>query len=179
MELISTRLVYHKYTQDDLDENCTLDKLKDCNIEWIKEEHKTHKYNNDIELSDITFSIKGLAKGEEYGFFFFKTDIAPEGNVMYTLTKVVLDENLPTDYLRARVKDIVGLLNNGELLRKDRVVTNDNYPLIQYTLEETSEKVADEVVCSFMTKNNDGLVNIPSDVMERLKKSAQKENAPK
>lgn len=34
MELISTRLIYHKYTQDYLESRCAIDTLKDTNLEW-------------------------------------------------------------------------------------------------------------------------------------------------
>ena len=155
MELISTRLIYHKYTQDYLESRCAIDTLKDTNLEWNKEEHKNHPYKIDIEQSDIAFVIKDLDKKEEFGFFFFKTDTALEGNVMYTLTRVVLDENLPIDFIRTTVKNVVGLLNNGEFLRKDRIVVN-----------------------SFLCTKNNGIVKIPSDMEDRLKKAAQKDNAP-
>ncbi len=178
MEIISTRLIYHKYSRGYLEDNCPIDTLKDTNLEWNKEEHKNHPYKIDIEQSDIAFVIKDLDKKEEFGFFFFKTDTALEGNVMYTLTKVVLDENLPIDYIRTTVKNAVGLLNNGEFLRKDRIVANDNYPLIRHTLVETAEKVADDVVKAFLSKKNNGIVKIPSDMEDRLKKAAQKGNAP-
>ena len=178
MELISTRLIYHKYTQDYLESRCAIDTLKDTNLEWNKEEHKNHPYKIDIEQSDISFVIKDLDKKEEFGFFFFKTDTALEGNVMYTLTRVVLDENLPIDFIRTTVKNVVGLLNNGEFLRKDRIVVNDNYPLIKHTLEETAKKVAEDVVNSFLFTKNNGIVKIPSDMEDRLKKAAQKDNAP-
>ena len=178
MELISTRLIYHKYTQDYLESRCAIDTLKDTNLEWNKEEHKNHPYKIDIEQSDIAFVIKDLDKKEEFGFFFFKTDTALEGNVMYTLTRVVLDENLPIDFIRTTVKNVVGLLNNGEFLRKDRIVVNDNYPLIKHTLEETAKKVAEDVVNSFLCTKNNGIVKIPSDMEDRLKKAAQKDNAP-
>ena len=178
MELISTRLIYHKYAQDYLENRCAIDTLKDTNIEWNKEEHKNHPYKEDIEQSDIAFAIKDLDNKEEFGFFFFKTDTASGGNVMYTLTRVVLDENLPIGFVRTTVKDIVGLLNNGEFLRKDRIVANDNYPLIKHTLEETAEKVADDVANTFLLKKNNGIVKIPSDMEDRLKMAAQKDNAP-
>lgn len=97
---------------------------------------------------------------------------------MYTLTRVVLDENLPIDFIRTTVKNVVGLLNNGEFLRKDRIVVNDNYPLIKHTLEETAKKVAEDVVNSFLFTKNNGIVKIPSDMEDRLKKAAQKDNAP-
>ena len=155
MELISTRLIYHKYTQDYLESRCAIDTLKDTNLEWNKEEHKNHPYKIDIEQSDIAFVIKDLDKKEEFGFFFFKTDTALEGNVMYTLTRVVLNENLPIDFIRTTVKNVVGLLNNGEFLRKDRIVVN-----------------------SFLFTKNNGIVKIPSDMEDRLKKAAQKDNAP-
>ena len=58
MELISTRLIYHKYTQDYLESRCAIDTLKDTNLEWNKEEHKNHPYKIDIEQSDIAFVIK-------------------------------------------------------------------------------------------------------------------------
>ena len=178
MELISTRLIYHKYSQDYLESNCPIDTLKDANLELNGDEHKNHPYKEDIAHSNIAFAVKDLKNGEEYGFFFFKIDTATEGNVMYTLTRVILDENLPFVFIRSKVKDIVGLLNNGEFLRKDRVVANGNYPLIKHTLEETAEKVADDVVNAFLHNKNKGIVKIPSDMEDGLKKNAQKDNAP-
>ena len=178
MELILTRLIYRQYTQEHLDTKCTIDTLKDSRLEWNKEEHNLHRFKEDIEHSDIAFSVKDITNGEEFGYFFFKTDKATEGNMRYTLTKVVLDENLPTVYIHTKVKDVVGLLNNGEFLRKDRIVANEDYPLIKHTLEETSEKVADDVIRAFSARKSDGIVNIPPDMEEKLKKIAQKENAP-
>ena len=48
------------------------------------------------------FQLKAIANGEEYGFFFFKKDVATEGNVMYTLTKA-------TDDFDAEVFDRFGI----------------------------------------------------------------------
>ena len=41
MELISTRLIYHKYTQDYLESRCAIDTLKDTNLEWNKEVYRS------------------------------------------------------------------------------------------------------------------------------------------
>lgn len=71
------------------------------------------------------------------------------------------------------------MLNNEEFLRKDRIVANENYPLIKHTLEETSEKVASDVVHAFSSGKNEGIMNLPPDIEEKLMKIAQKENAPK
>ena len=60
MELISTRLIYHKYAQDFLENSCLVGILKDTNLEWNKEEHKYHPFKEDIEQSDIAFAIKDL-----------------------------------------------------------------------------------------------------------------------
>ena len=177
MELISTQLILHKYTQEYLEEKCSIETLKDANVQLDKEELDNHRFKEDIKHSDIAFSIKELGNKEEYGFFFFKTNTATEGNIMYSLKKVVLDKNLPTDYLHKRVIDVVSLLNNGNFLRKDRLVANDNYPLIYYTLNDTSEKLANYIINVFLSKNK-GIAYLPSDVEENLKRAAQKENAP-
>ncbi len=174
MELITAHLIRHKYAQDYLENSCPVNTLKDAKLEWNESEHKSHPYKDDIECSNIAFSIKSLDNGEEYGYFFFKTDTATEGNVKYTLTRVILDENLPVDFINAKVKDIVCLLNNGEFLRKDRIVANGNYPLIRHTLDESVEKVAADVVNMFLSQKNNGIANIPSDMENRIK-----ENAPK
>lgn len=178
MELNSTHLINHQYSQRYLECKCPIVKMKDANQKWNSEEHSNHRFKVDIEQSDIVFSIKDSVTGnEEYAFFFFKTDVASGGNVMYTLTNVVLDENLPEGFIRSKVNEMVNMLNDGESLRIDRIVASGNYPLVYYMLKDTSDKVANDIIAKFLSIKSGGPTPIPPIMENKLKSIAEKENS--
>lgn len=175
MEVLADRLILHSYTEEDLLNNCSIDTLKDCKLEWNEVEHKTHKFANDIKDSNIVFSIKDIRTGEEYGYFFFDVKQAPEGNFAYILKKVVLDTNITETYLNRSINIVVELLNNGIFLRKDWLIAKENYPLVNYQLKETKDRVFDEVLSQFRAQMT-GLVDIPQDLERKIKDRVEKMN---
>lgn len=178
MEVIAIKLIQHNYTETELLNNCSPDTLKDLSLEWNDEGHKNHKFATEIKESNIVFSIKHISTKEEYGYFFFNVIKAPEGNYAFIIKKVVLDINLTESYIKTSVCNVIELLNNGNFLRKDRLISNNNYPLTTYDLENTKIGLSNEILSLFHQKST-GQVEFSKEFEDKLRDIAQKMNAPK
>ncbi len=170
MELIVKQLIKHDYSLEDLQKNCSPDTLKDTNLEWDEEAHKTHPYATDISNNDIVFSIKWCGREEEYAYFFFKKEVREEV-ILYTFEKSVIDTNLPEDYLSEMLKSVIELLNNGNYIQKDRLLYGgNNFPLVEYFLESTISSISDNFLLRFQSER-EGITPLPQTLLN-------KENAP-
>ncbi len=175
MEIIAKQLIFHGYDEEYLKKNCSPNTLKDENLEWNKEENKNHPYAEDIVNNDIIFSIRDIDKKEDYAFIFFKKQ-SLDKIFLFTITKVVLDKNLPESYIRVIIKNCLTVLVNGNYLRNDRIIAKDNYPFYEPGVSDTIDKVSDEILPLFRTSKN-GVVDLSPEQIERIKNTFNR-NAP-
>lgn len=178
MELQVTQLIFHGYEKTYINNNCPIAILKGLNSKMDIEQFKSHKYQGDIEQSDVYIVIMDMNNGEKYGYFFLEKIDATQGNEKFILSKIVLDEKLPEDFIRTKVKEIVRQLMNINPLIINRIVAKGDYPLSFYTLEDSSQKVANEVTQAFILKTKRGFIPLPPEMEIKLREKAQKENSP-
>ena len=58
MDVILTKLVFHRYTDERLQEDCIPNCLKKNRFEWDKNWNENSIYSSDIKQHDIVFSIE-------------------------------------------------------------------------------------------------------------------------
>lgn len=183
MEIIIDTLIFREYDEAYLKKNCTLNALKDENMEWNKEDNRSHKYSEDIKKNDIAISVRDINSTEDYMYFFFTIFKKNDELFIYTIQKAVIDENIPENFIRKSVELVLKALNNGTnnlITRLDRLFVNkENHPFHYPHIKETTKKVAEEIVREFLTKKN-GITQFTPEFEEKLMKSAEKnKNAPK
>lgn len=183
MEIIIDTLIFREYDEAYLKTNYTLNALKDDDMEWNKEDNKFHKYSEDIKKNNIIISVRDINSTEDYMYFFFTMFKKNDELYIYTIQKAVIDENMPENFIRKSVEQVLKSLNNGvdnQIARLDRLFVNkENHPFYYPHIEETAKKVADEIVREFLTKKN-GITQFTPEFEEKLMKSAEKnKNAPK
>jgi len=176
MEIIAKQLIFYVYNEDYLNKNCSPNTIKDENLEWNENEHKTNPFASEINDNDIVISIRDLEKQEDYGLFFFKKQKV--GDVfLFTITKGIIDSNLPESYIRTILQNCLTTLVNGNYLRNDRLIANNNYPFYEPHVSDTIGKVSNVILSLFRT-SRDGIVDLSTEQTERIKKSYNK-NTPK
>lgn len=164
MELIVKQLIGHDYTIEDLSRYCSPDTIKDTNLEWNEKEHQIHPYNKDISDNDIVFSVKWCGRTEEYAYFFFKKDVK-EHVTIYSFEKSIVDSNLPEEYIKETLNSVIRLLNNGNYLQIDRLFYGDNnYPLVEYQLDDTISKITNNFLLRFQAEKT-GIAPLPRIIM--------------
>ena len=147
MEIIVKKLVFKEIREEDLRKRCSPNALKDTNLEWNREDNKLHNFAEDIENNDIVISIRDDRNGkDDYMYFFFTVKESPEkvneGEEkprFYYLNKVVIDSDLPENYIKESVQNVLKLLNNG-------VSINDRYPLYKEYLNSTINTVSEAII---------------------------------
>lgn len=188
MEIIVKKLVFKEISEEDLRKRCSPNTLKDTNLEWNREDNKLHNFAEDIENNDIVISIRDDQKGkDDYMYFFFTVKESPEkvneGEEkprFYYLNKVVIDSDLPENYIKESVQNVLKLLNNGVSIRLDRLYINNNdrYPFYKEHLNRAINIVSEAIIREFKTQKT-GMAQFPPEFEEKLSNIAEKiKNAP-
>ena len=176
MEVIIDTLIFREYDEAYLKKNYTINTLKDENMEWNKEDNKSHKYSEDIKKNDIAISVRDINSTEDYMYFFFTMFKKTDELFIYTIQKAVIDKNMPKNFIRKSVEQVLKTLNNGTdnlITRLDRLfVRQENHPFHYPHIEETTKKVADEIVREFLTGKT-GFAQFTPKFEEKLMKSAK------
>ena len=174
MEIIVNQLVFHKYNEEYLINNCSPNTLKQEYFEWDEDSNKHHPYTDDIENNDIVISIRDISTLEDYGFFFFKVE-HNNGINLFHITKAILDNNLPEQFIDKAIHDILTTLVNGVYHDGDRLFINKDisYPFYEPHVEQTKEKVASFIIKLYITQR-DGIVPLTKELEEKLRRIADK-----
>ena len=174
MEIIVKQLIFHKFDEEYLINNCSPNALKQEFFDWDKDGDKNHPYVDDIGNNDIVISIRDISTLEDYGFFFFKVEHS-NGINLFHITKAVLDNNLPEQFIDKAIHDILTTLVNGVYHDGDRLFINNDtpYPFYKPHVEITKNNIAAYIIKLYITQR-DGIVPLTEEQKERLKRIADK-----
>lgn len=150
MKVDATKLVYHDYSEQYVISKCSPVLLKSLDKIGCEEPTLPSRYVLDFQDALWVYSIIDIHNHENYGYFFFSIEYASAGNKKYTLTKVILDENLTENVIYKLVEDVITHLNGGNQLITNRLVARGDYPLVDYCLADSVAKVSDEIFAQFL-----------------------------
>lgn len=173
MEVILSQLIFHQYSDEHLKKNCFPNCLKKEKFEWDKEWNENSEYSEDIQQSDIVFSIRDMNTKEDYTFVFINVQQVPAGNLKYTLNKIVLEETLSEDII-SHFCDMIFSKLDGDCVTKYYIEGKGCYPYYHSTKKKAIEQITQEVVnCVKITRRG---INAFPEFIEKLNNLKDKMN---
>ena len=173
MEVVLSQLIFHKYTDKHLKENCFPNCLKKEQFEWEKEWNEKSIFSEDIKQHNIVFSIRDMDTNEDYAFVFIDVQQAPEGNLKYTLKKIVLEEALSEDII-SHFCDMIFSKLEGDHVTKYYIAGKGCYSYYKSTKKDAIKQITQEVINSVKITRQ-GISAVP-EFIEKLKSLKEKMN---
>ena len=180
MEVIAHKIVGHSYTEESLKEVYAPNELKAKDFEWNKNTREDSPVCKELGTYDIGYCISNINNPkDDYGFCFLNEQPLPEGNYVYTIELIILDTNLPESIIKRFFSSVVLFMRHtnrncmADTFRVDRLISNENYPLSEAYLKDTSEAVIKEV-CDAYIASKSGSVPISEEQENRLREIADK-----
>lgn len=141
MEVEVKNLIDHEYDETDLS-LCTTNAVKMEDFNW----DDVSSYAD----SDIVISIRNIDTNEDFAFFFFDKKDLPNGNRLFYLKKVLLDEKLPKESIRQMTERVLTVLTNGRYNDGDYIVSKGNYRLYRSHVKDAINGIFNEIMWSDM-----------------------------
>ncbi len=141
MEIKFDKLSLNQYTDDDFKANNFLIKLR--NLEDLL--NVETEYRNDVNANDLSFGIIDKESHEYFSLFFLSSEMYENGNIKYTINKIIIDENLSEASICHCCRQVLSRLNNEEHLSKYAIVTDNTYPYCFATKQVAVEQVVKDI----------------------------------
>lgn len=173
MKVNLSKLVFHQCIDEHLKEKCIPNCLRNREKEWDKEWNDNSEYSEDIKQYDIAFSIRDMDTNEDYAFVFIDVQQASEGNLKYTLKKIVFEETLSEDMI-SHFCDMIFSKLEGDNVTKYYIVGKGCYSYYKSTKKDAIKQITQDVINSVRITRQ-GINAIP-EFIEKLKSLKEKMN---
>lgn len=141
MEVIFNKLILNEYTDEYINANCSLKRLKNSkDLLGVEEE-----YADDFNVNNLSFGVIDKETNEYFSLFFLSSETHENGNIKYTINKIIVDEKLSEASICHCCRQVLSMLNDEEHLIKYAIVADDTHFYSCATKQIAVEQVVNEV----------------------------------